>query len=61
MYRLLNKQEHGKNMVNDTQIQFRITAELKNLAKNKGINLSEVSRNAIRAAVHDEEKIDENE
>ena len=47
-------------MANDTQIQFRITAELKNLAKNKGINLSEVSRNAIRAAVH-EVKNDEND
>ena len=47
-------------MANDTQIQFRITAELKNLAKNKGINLSEVSRNAIRAAVHEDETDDEN-
>ena len=60
MYRSLNKLKHDKNMANDTQIQFRITAELKDLAKNKGINLSEVSRNAIRAAVH-EEKTNENE
>lgn len=47
-------------MANDTQIQFRITAELKNLAQNKGLNLSEISREAIRAAVH-EEKTDEND
>ena len=43
-------------MTKDTRIQFRLDSELKTMALNKGLNLSEVSRNAIRAAVREEEK-----
>ena len=41
-------------MTKDTRIQFRLDSELKTMALNKGLNLSEVSRNAIRAAVHED-------
>ena len=44
-----------RNMTMDTRIQFRLDSELKTMALNKGLNLSEVSRNAIRAAVYEEE------
>jgi len=47
-------------MAKDTQIQFRIEAELKSLALGKKLNMSEIARNAIRAAVHEDET-DENE
>ena len=47
-------------MAKDTQIQFRLDSELKNLALGKKLNMSEIARNAICAAVH-EGKIDENE
>ena len=43
-------------MAKDTQIQFRIDSELKNLALSMGLNMSEISRNAILAAVNDENK-----
>lgn len=40
-------------MAKDTQIQFRLESELKNAALIKGLNMSDIARNAIRAAVHD--------
>ena len=42
-------------MAKDTQIQFRLDSELKNLALGKKLNMSEIARNAIRAAVYEEE------
>jgi len=42
-------------MPKDTRIQFRLDSELKNLALGKKLNMSEIARNAIRAAVHKEE------
>ena len=42
-------------MAKDTQIQFRLDSELKNLALGKKLNMSEIARNAICAAVHKEE------
>ena len=48
------------NMTKDTRIQFRLDSELKNLALGKKLNMSEIARNAIRAAVH-EDKTYENE
>ena len=47
-------------MAKDTQIQFRLDSELKNLALGKKLNMSEIARNAIRAAVHEDETDDEN-
>ena len=47
-------------MAKSTQLQVRIEPELKTLAQNKGFNLSELCREAIRAAVHEDET-DENE
>jgi len=41
-------------MNQDTTIKFRINSDLKNTALNKGLNLSRVSRDAIRAAVHED-------
>jgi len=42
-------------MTKDTRIQFRLDSELKNLALGKKLNMSEIARNAICAAVHKEE------
>lgn len=47
-------------MTKDTRIQFRINSEMKNLALGKKLNMSEIARNAIHAAVH-EVKNDEND
>ena len=42
-------------MTKDTRIQFRLDSELKNLALGKKLNMSEIARNAIRAAVYEDE------
>jgi len=41
-------------MTKDTRIQFRLDSKLKNLALGKKLNMSEIARNAIRAAVRED-------